>query len=68
MDLESARNLLNEVLDDIRSMKCRYDDLCVTVTMTFGLTQGNTDNVTELLRTADERLYKGKNSGKNQVV
>ena len=68
LDLESARNFLNEILDDIRSMKCRYDDLCVSVTMTFGLTQGNTDNVTELLRTADERLYKGKNSGKNQVV
>ena len=68
LDLEGAKKLLNEILDDIRSMKCRYDDLCVTVTMTFGLTQGNTDNVTELLRTADERLYKGKNSGKNQVV
>lgn len=68
LDLEDAKKVLNEILDDIRSMECRYDDLCVTVTMTFGLTQGNTDNVTDLLRTADERLYKGKNSGKNQVV
>ncbi len=68
LDLEGAKKLLNEILNDIRSMECRYDDLCVSVTMTFGLTPGNTSNVTELLRTADERLYKGKNSGKNQVV
>lgn len=68
LDLEGAKKLLHEILGDIRSMECRYDDLCITITMTFGLTPGNTDNVTELLRAADERLYRGKNNGKNQVV
>lgn len=67
MDLMRAKLLLKEILDDIRSMECKYDDVTVCVTMTFGLTQGDTENVTELLRTADDRLYKGKNSGKNQV-
>lgn len=67
MDLMRAKLLLKEILDDIRSMECKYDDVTVCVTMTFGLTQGGTENVTELLRTADDRLYKGKNSGKNQV-
>lgn len=68
MNLMQAKLLLKEILDDIRSMECKYDDLFICVTMTFGLTQGNTENVTELLRTADDRLYKGKSSGKNQVV
>ena len=68
MDLMQAKLLLKEILDDVRSMECKYDDLFICVTMTFGLTQGNTENVTELLRTVDDRLYRGKNSGKNQVV
>lgn len=68
MDLTQARLLLKEILDDIRSAECKYDDVSVCVTMTFGLAPGDTENVTELLRTADQRLYKGKNSGKNQVV
>lgn len=68
MDLSHARLLLREILDDIRSAECKYDDVSVCVTMTFGLIQGNTENVTELLRNVDDRLYRGKNSGKNQVV
>lgn len=68
MDLTHAKQLLKEILDDIRSAECRYDDVSVCVTMTFGLTQGNTENITELLRNVDDRLYRGKNSGKNQVV
>lgn len=68
MDLTRAKLLLKEILDDIRSAECKYDDVSVCVTMTFGLTQGSTENVTELLRTVDDRLYMGKNSGKNQVV
>lgn len=68
MDLTRAKLLLKEILDDIRSAECKYDDVSVCVTMTFGLIQGSTENVTELLRTVDDRLYMGKNSGKNQVV
>lgn len=68
MDLMQAKLLLREILDDIRSMECIYDDLFICVTMTFGLAQEKTENITELLRTADDRLYKGKNSGKNQIV
>lgn len=68
MNLQRAKLLLMEILDDIRSMECRYDNLSFYITMTFGLTPGNTENMTELLRTVDERLYKGKNTGKNQIV
>lgn len=68
MNISQAKLLLKEILDDIRSAECKYDDVSVCVTMTFGLAQGDTENVTELLRTADQRLYRGKNSGKNQIV
>jgi PleD family two-component response regulator len=36
--------------------------------MTFGLAQGSDIPEKNLLRTADSRLYKGKTSGRNQVV
>lgn len=67
-DLEKARQLLTETLEDIRAWECTYDEISFRVTMTFGLTQATTDNMTELLRTADDRLYIGKNHGKNQIV
>lgn len=67
-DVRQAQTLLQDILEEIRSMEYRYDDVSVNVTMTFGLAPGNTDSVTELLRAADENLYRGKNSGKNQVV
>ena len=37
--------------------------------MTFGLTPGGAeDDMDQLLRVADERLYKGKTGGRNQIV
>lgn len=68
MDLAQARELLEKLLDDVRSAVCRYDDQSVSVTMTFGLAAGGGQNVTDLLRTADDRLYQGKKGGKNQII
>ena len=68
MDLEKAAQALAETLADIRAWECMYDGSSFHVTMTFGLIQADTDNVTELLRKADERLYIGKAQGKNQIV
>lgn len=68
MDLEEARQILTDTLDEIRAWECNYDEISFHVTMTFGLIQADTDNVTELLRTADDQLYIGKNHGKNQIV
>ena len=36
--------------------------------MTFGLTEGNGDKIEHIVRDADEKLYQGKNSGRNQIV
>lgn len=68
MDLDHARALLEKLLDDIRAAVCSYDGLSVSVTMTFVLAAGGAQNVTDLLRTADDRLYQGKKNGKNRIV
>jgi len=69
MDITSATNILHRLLEDIRSMESRYDGKIVKITMTVGIVQGGAgDDMTALLRTADDRLYQGKSSGKDRIV
>lgn len=65
---DRAFRILTSLLDDIRSMESEYGGQSVKVTMTFGLTAGYTDNLTELLCAADHNLYIGKESGRNRIV
>ena len=65
---EEALQILERILDDIRSMESEFDGQKIKVTMTFGLTVGNTDDVTALLRSADEMLYLGKTTGRNRII
>ena len=65
---EEALQILERILDDIRSMESEFDGQKIKVTMTFGLTVGNTDDVTALLRSADEMLYRGKTTGRNRII
>ena len=67
-DAEQARHVLEQTLEDIRHMECLYEEQNINVTMTFGLTPGDTDNINELIRRADEKLYEGKTSGRNRVI
>ena len=57
------------VRDEIKKMTVAYEGHEVKVTMTFGLTEFDfskslDDNVQE----ADEKLYYGKNHGRDQIV
>lgn len=65
---EESLRILESIMDDIRSMESEYDEHKVKVTMTFGLTHGNTEDVTTLLRSADEKLYEGKTTGRNRII
>ena len=58
----------DEIMDDIRTLENEYDGHRIKVTMTFGLTRGNTEDVTALLRSADEKLYEGKTAGRNRII
>lgn len=67
-DEDHAFHLMTALLDDIRAAETEYDGQCIKVTMTFGLTAGTTDNITELLCAADHKLYIGKDSGRDRIV
>lgn len=67
--IAAAVSVTQSILEDIRAMENHYDDQLIKVTMTFGITAGDSaDNITDLLRLADEKLYHGKNNGRNQIV
>ena len=67
-DIDEAHRVLSEMCQDLRRMESAYDGIIIMVTMTIGLVAGNTTNLNELIRQADERLYEGKESGRNRII
>lgn len=67
-DIAEAYDILKKLADDIRSMENQYDDHTIKITMTFGLTAGTTTDITTLLRDADNKLYRGKQCGRDCIV
>ncbi len=68
IDLDTSYDLLNKLLEEIRKKRVHYNEADIRVTMTFGVTPGNSHDIKELLRNADEKLYEGKSSGRDCVV
>lgn len=57
------------ILDKIRELKFEYDDKEFQITMTFGVqTYKEGMDMDEMIRLADEKLYYGKENGRNCVV
>ena len=69
MNLDQASRLLNEINVEVSRLPITYNDQIHHVTMTFGVEEYDyTSNLTELVRHADDKLYYGKNHGRNQVI
>lgn len=67
-DADSAYDVVRHMLMEIRCTPTRYEECPVFVTMTLGVTPGNTNDINALLKDADEKLYNGKADGRNRVV
>lgn len=68
MGTVQAHEVLERLLEDIRAMECPFEEHIIKITMTFGLTGGETTDITQLLHLADENLYRGKAGGRNRIV
>ena len=68
MNAYEAYDSLTALLDKIRALEIPYGEEIIHVTMTFGLANGDTSDLQTLLKTADDNLYRGKTSGRNQIV
>lgn len=66
--LDTAVSYMRDLLESIRTKPIVYGDVKLNITMTFGLTEGNGDKIEHIVRDADEKLYQGKNSGRNKIV
>ena len=52
----------------IQKSDIKVKDDTINVTMTFGMAEYDFKDIEETIREADEKLYIGKNNGRNQVV
>ena len=64
-----AENSLWGLLDKIRAAEIRYDNYVIKVTMSYGVSEWDKEqSIDALIRSADDKLYYAKNSGRNRVV
>ena len=68
MNAYEAYECLSELSEKIRNLKISYNGEAIHITMTFGLTDGYTTDLQQLLKTADDRLYEGKSNGRDQII
>lgn len=67
--MEDAAGVLQEALEKLRRRVFDYENQEFHVTMTFGVVDGDTEKgEDELFKMADDKLYNGKQSGRNRVV
>jgi len=65
----SAGLFLNDILQSVRDRVIEYDGQNHSVTMTFGVVGRLEDeSVSDQIRRADDKLYEGKQGGRNRVV
>ena len=67
-DLDTAAGLAEKLRKTVEDSVCRFEDLELRVTMSFGVhTISPTLNVEDNVKAADEKLYQAKENGRNQV-
>lgn len=65
-DVEHAEHVAEKIRSEIESLKFSVENLKVTVS--GGLCEMKDYSFNEMIKIADENLYKAKHSGKNQIV
>lgn len=60
--------ILEDILNRIRSLEIPYEEHTIHLTMTFGLAENDGSDLNELLRRADDNLYHGKSEGRNRII
>ena len=76
MDFDKAQECMDKILDDIHKIHVEYNDIFISVNMSFGLTTGNedieeydiSDCIDTTLRRADKLLYEAKENGRDRIV
>lgn len=66
---DSTHEVLEKLRREIENSECIYKQQKINISLTIGVAQRNADgDIEEWIKHADDRLYYGKNNGKNMVV
>lgn len=68
MYLEDALQELEELRKIIVEHELHYKEQILHITMTFGIVEGDSREISSIIKDADNRLYKGKVSGRNIII
>lgn len=66
--LEETGSALRALLDEVRSTCHESEEHRIYVTMTFGMACDPSKDMKDLLHEADNKLYYGKNNGRNRII
>lgn len=67
-DIPKTLEILTALQEDLHQTVHQLDESEIYVTMTFGVTCNAAMDTAQLLRSADEKLYCGKNNGRNCII
>lgn len=67
-DLDKANEHLKKIRENVINNVLEYKEQQLSITMTFGLTQGDSRHINDIIKEADSLLYMGKQNGRNQIV
>lgn len=66
---DAAYDALLEIYDEIHKLTVPYENEEIRITVTFGLEEYNqNDGMETAIRRADEKLYQGKETGRDKIV
>ena len=69
MNLDDAGTLMNDLCFAVEKMKLKFEEHEFSITITIGVEEYDfASSLDELMNSADEKLYMGKEAGRNRVV
>ncbi|MDO5136476.1 MAG: GGDEF domain-containing protein [Eubacteriales bacterium] len=69
MNLDEASTIISDLNIAVSQLDIRYKEAICRVTMTFGVEETDyVSSLKDIIKRADEKLYFGKNNGRNQVI
>ena len=68
MNMDQAYKALSKLREEVINHVLEYGEERMNITMTFGLVEGDSRNINDIVKVADELLYYGKTHGRNQIV
>ncbi len=69
LNLDEAGAVMTDLCFAVEKMQLQFEEQPVSVTITIGVEENDFSSpMDELIRSADEKLYMGKNAGRNRVV